>query len=410
MRSTYSVRGASVEKEPGLIDIFAAPGGLSLGFSMAGFRLLAAVDSDRNGIKTLSHNFPDTMVFCKDIRELDGKWLLDRAGISRGDVDVLAGSPPCQGFSIVGRVKIASLIRKGIWKLENDDPRLIDDPRNLLYKEFVRVVKEVEPKFFVMENVHGMRSYRNGDMVDEILERFQGIGYMADYRVLNAAEYGVPQQRKRLFFIGNRLGMPNPFPEKTHSRYDAPDNCSGDCTVLRNTVTVWAAIGDLPPLKEGEGEEVADYNSPPSNHYQVWSRKGSSKVFNHVARSHRQRDLNTFNSMKPGDKWKDLKQEYRDSYGYRDDIFNDKFKRLWKDKPSWTVTAHLHKDGYVYIHPTQPRTITVREAARLQSFPDRFRFMGSRTHQFKQIGNAVPPLLAKAVADTLRETLHKTDM
>ena len=405
MRSAYSVRGVSLGKEPGLIDIFAAPGGTSLGFSMAGFRLMAAVDSDRNGVKTLSHNFPDTMVFCRDIRELNGKWLLDEAGMSRGDVDVLAGSPPCQGFSIVGRVKIASLVRKGIWKLEHGNPRLIDDPRNLLYKEFVRMVEEVAPKFFVMENVHGMQSYRNGNLVDEILNEFKAAGYRTDYGVLNAAEYGVPQQRKRLFFIGNRLGLPNPFPEKTHALDAAPNNGSGDCPVLREAVTVWEAIGDLPSLMEGEGEGVTDYSRPPSDHYQTWARRGSSKVFNHVARSHRQRDLDTFNSMRPGDKWKDLGQEYRDSYGYRDDIFNDKFKRLWKDKPSWTVTAHLHKDGYVYIHPTQPRTITVREAARLQSFPDKFRFMGSRTHQFKQVGNAVPPLLAKTVAEGIGRAL-----
>lgn len=410
MHPTYNICGASVGKELNLIDILAAPGGLSLGFNMAGFRLLAAVDNDENGVKTLSHNFSDSLVFSEDIRELDGGWLLDKVSMSRGDVDVLAGSPPCQGFSTVGRVKIASLIKKGIWKLENGNPRLIDDPRNLLYKEFIRIVEEIEPKFFVMENVQGMRSYRNGDLISEISNEFKDIGYTTDYRVLNAAEYGVPQQRKRIFFIGNCLGIPNPFPEKTHSVNATRDECSSDCLVLKNAVTVWEAIGDLPPLKTGEGEEATDYNCPTSNNYQAWSRKGSSKVFNHVARSHRQRDLETFDSMEPGDKWKNLDRKYKNLYGYRDDIFHDKFKRLWKDKPSWTVTAHLCKDGYVYIHPTQPRTITVREAARLQSFPDGFRFMGARTHQSKQVGNAVPPLLAKAVANALRETLIELGM
>ena len=394
-------------KELNFVEIFAAPGGLSLGFSMAGFCLLAAIDNDTNGAKTLSHNFLEASVFCKDIRELHGEWLLNSVNMSRGDVDVVVGSPPCQGFSTVGRVKIASLVKKGIWKLENCNPRLIDDPRNLLYKEFIRIVKEVEPKFFAMENVPGLKSYQNGNLVQEILSEFLAIGYRTDYRVLNAAEYGVPQQRKRIFFVGNRLGVENPFPEITHSIRAAPDDCSSDCRVLEKAVTVWAAIGDLPPLREGEGEEVTEYNCSPSNHYQEWSRERSSKVFNHVARSHRQRDVDTFNAMKLGDKWKNLDPKYKDLYGYRDDIFHDKFKRLWKDKPSWTVTAHLHKDGYVYIHPTQARTITVREAARLQSFPDRFRFMGARTHQFKQVGNAVPPLLARAVARAVREGLHK---
>jgi len=398
-----------VHRKLNLIDVFAAPGGQSLGFCMAGFRLLAAVDKDKYGVNTLSHNFPDATVLSNDVQE-DAETLLDKVSMFKGEVDVLAGSPPCQGFSTVGRIKIASLIKKGIWKLENSNPRLIDDPRNLLYNAFIRIVKELAPKFFVMENVQGMRSYRNGNFVSEVLSEFKVKGYSTDYRVLNAAEYGVPQQRKRIFFIGNRLGKPNPFPEKTHSIRVTPNEGSNDCMVRKNAITCLEAIGDLPHLKAGEGAEVIDYNCPASNDYQTWTRKESSKIFNHVARTHKQRDIDTFNSMKPGDKWKDLEQKYKKLYGYRDDIFKDKFKRLWKDKPSWTVTAHLHKDGYVYIHPTQPRTITVREAARLQSFPDRFRFMGSRTQQFKQVGNAVPPLLAKAVADALGQALREADV
>jgi DNA (cytosine-5)-methyltransferase 1 len=377
------------------VDIFASPGGLSLGFKMAGFKPLAGVDIDKDGLQTFSYNFTDSKVLLRDVRELDGRELLNELGVSSGEIDVIGGCPPCQGFSNVGRVKIASLVRVGVWKLENGNPRLIDDPRNLLYEEFIRLIKDCMPKFIVMENVSGMVSYGNGDLIEEVKRKFQTIGYTVNFRILDAADFGVPQHRKRIFFVGNRLGMQNPFPK-------APQDGCSDCN---DPVTVWDAIGDLPPLSAGHGKEIMKYNKPAFHGYQEWARDGSSYVFNHVARPHTRRDVETFRYMRLGDKWKDLPQKYRDLYGYRNDIFNDKFKRLWKNKPAWTITAHLCKDGYVYIHPTQSRTITVREAARLQSFPDKFVFKGSRTSQFKQVGNAVPPLMAKAVALGIKKAL-----
>jgi len=362
---------------------------------MARFCVLAAVDIDRDGLGTFHANFPEAAILCKDIRTLNGMELLGLSGLSKGEIDVIGGGPPCQGFSTVGRVKIASLVRKGAWKLQNGNPRLIDDPRNLLYKEFIRLVKECKPKFFVMENVVGMASYRNGELMGEIKHEFETAGYVVNHRPLDAASFGVPQHRKRIFFIGNRLGLPNPFPD-------------GENDLAENFVSVWDAIGDLPVLRAGGGTETMEYNRPAFHEYQEWAREGSTNVHNHIARPHKPRDIETFRQMKPGDKWKDLPQKYRDMYGYREDIFGDKFKRLWKkNRPSWTVTAHLCKDGYVYIHPTQSRTLTVREAARLQSFPDSFVFKGSRTSQFRQVGNAVPPLLAKAVAKCVKRALDE---
>lgn len=379
------------------VDIFAAPGGLSLGFKMAGFRVLAAVDIDSYGLETYRYNFPEVNALCKDVQTLDGKALLNSIGLSKGEIDVMGGGPPCQGFSTVGRVKIASLVRSGVWKLQNGNPKLIDDPRNLLYREFIRLVRDCAPKFFVMENVRGMASYRNGELMEEIRKNFEIIGYNVDYKPLDAANFGVPQHRKRVFFIGNRLGLRNPFPEMQQASSDR-----------RNFVSVWDAIGDLPYLRAGSGQEVMNYSKDSFHPYQDWARTGSCYVFNHVARPHTLRDIETFKQMRPGSSWNDLPQKYKEMYGYRDDIFHDKFKRLWKkEKPAWTITAHLCKDGYVYIHPTQSRTITVREAARLQSFPDRFVFKGSRTSQFKQVGNAVPPLLAKAVALSIKEALEE---
>jgi DNA (cytosine-5)-methyltransferase 1 len=231
----------------------------------------------------------------------------------------------------------------------------------------------------------------------EMIEELEIAGYTVDYRSLDAADFGVPQHRKRVFFIGNRLGLPNPFPK-------AQDHGSRE----KRHIPVWNAIGDLPILRAGGGSEEMEYNRHTFDRYQDWAREGSSRVLNHVARPHKPRDLETFRQMRPGSKWKDLPKKYRDLYGYRDDIFSDKFKRLWKKKkPSWTITAHLSKDGYVYIHPTQSRTITVREAARLQSFPDRFVFKGSRTSQFRQVGNAVPPLMAEAVALGIKKVLKE---
>jgi len=396
-----------IQKSLTYAEIFAAPGGLSLGFKLAGFRILAGVDSDPDGLKTFSRNFRHARVLHREAQSLHGDELLDAMGLSRGELDVIGGGPPCQGFSAVGRVKIASLVRKNIWKLQNGNPRLIDDPRNLLYKEFIRLVKECQPKFFVMENVKGITSYRYGALMKEIKDEFEvgdesGIGsYTVDYRQFDAAEFSVPQHRKRIFFVGNRLGMPNPFPENI-VRVKEGVNC-GDY------VSVWDAIGDLPRLRAGSGREIMQYDRLTFHKYQDWARKNSSKVFNHVARPHTSRDLETFRQMSPGDKWKDLPQEFKDKYGYRDDIFDDKFKRLWKKEGSaWTITAHLCKDGYVYIHPTQSRTITVREAARLQSFPDRFVFEGSRTSQFRQVGNAVPPLMARAIALSVKKALRKS--
>lgn len=390
------------QKPYNCVEIFSAPGGLSLGFKMAGFHLLAGIDIYRDGLKTFHANAPDAVAVLRDVKTLSGKELLGMSGLSSGALDVLVGGPPCQGFSTVGRVKIASLVRQGVWKLKNHDSRLIDDPRNLLYKEFIRLVKEARPKFFVMENVKGITSYRNGELMKEIesefemVEELETVGYTVKYKSLDAAEFGVPQHRKRVFFIGNRLGLSNLFPEATYG--------------LSKTkfISVWDAIGNLPVLRAGGGTEVTEYNRPTFHKYQEWAREGSSEIHNHVARPHKQRDIETFQQMKPGDKWKDLPQKYRDLYGYREDIFGDKFKRLWKNKgPSWTITAHLCKDGYVYIHPTQSRTLTVREAARLQSFPDRFVFKGPRTSQYRQVGNAVPPLLAKAVSLCVKKALDE---
>lgn len=388
-----------------VIDLFGAPGGLALGFRMTGrYKILVCVDSDKTAAATYRVNFPATEVIEKRVENVAARDLLDAAQVERGEVDFVIGGPPCPGFSIIGRVKIASLAGTGKWKnLNNSHPRFIDDPRNVLYNHFVRMVKGLRPKFFVMENVSGMVSYNNGETIRQVLEDFGTNGYRTDWKILNAVEYGVPQKRRRIFFIGNRLGLPNPFPTPPHCSSTGGNPGGGK---LEDAVTVWDAIGDLPRLRQGEGKEQSSCRRKPFTDYQRWARRRSRHVFNHVARWHSRRDLKLFSHMREGMRWKDLPPKLKKLYGYRDDIFSDKMKRLWRSGPSWTIVAHLAKDGYMYIHPTQDRTITVREAARLQSFPDRFRFMGSRTDQFKQVGNAVPPLLAKAVAGKICKVLE----
>jgi DNA (cytosine-5)-methyltransferase 1 len=369
---------------------------------------------------TYSQNFPGVETMVADVRKLTSDELMRRAGISRGEVDVIIGGPPCQGFSTIGRVKIASLVKEGTWNLRNSHPRFIDDPRNVLYREFVRIVRDLKPAFFVMENVPGMMSYRNGEIVGEIIEDFEKIGYRTEARVLNAVWFGVPQVRKRIFFIGTclsdvELRWPRPKyadPASARVTLERFMNSEGG---LKPPVTVWEAIGDLPdPVsgKPGLADQPVPYDKNPFCEYQKFVREWGGgppdgRVHNHVSRRHNERDVRVFSMMKEGMWWKDLPPDVRELYGYRDDIFHDKIKRLRRDRPSWTVVAHLYKDGYMYVHPTQPRTLTVREAARLQSFPDRFIFRGSRTDQFKQVGNVVPPLLAKAVAEELRKILER---
>jgi DNA (cytosine-5)-methyltransferase 1 len=410
-----------------VIDLFAAPGGLSLGFEMAGFEVLAGVDVDPIGMETYRYNFPKAKAIVRDIRKLDSGELMKIAEVGAGQVDVVVGGPPCQGFSTIGRVKIASLVREGKWShLKVSHPRFIDDPRNVLYKEFMRVVRDLKPLFVVMENVQGMMSYRNGEIVRQILEDFRALGYRAEARVLNAADYGVPQIRKRVIFIATRVEKaPIRFPKPTHRDVEAEtptllsylngERPTSEDPLLKPYVSVWEAIGDLPdPVtgKPGLADHPLPYDKPPFSEYQKFMREwgGGSPdgmVHNHVARRHSERDVVTFQTLKEGQWWKDLPPEIKRLYGYRDDIFHDKMKKLARDRPSWTITAHLYKDGYMYIHPTQPRSITVREAARLQSFPDRFIFRGARTDQFKQVGNAVPPLMARAIALEVKKALEE---
>lgn len=370
---------------------------MSLGFQMAGYTIGLGVDNDPLACQTYAHNFGQEHTACVDITTIAdptgfvrGYISLDNSEHHLNQVDIIIGGPPCQGFSRVGRGKLRQV---------NNDPGYIHDPRNQLYLEFIRFVTALRPFYFVLENVPDMQYYREGQ--DRLVERakgeFERAGYRVDYRVLLAADYGVPQMRRRLFMIGNRLGLPVTWPEPMYQ----PDEY----------ITVWEAISDLPIVDIKHRQDVIPYEPRCElNQYQRLMREGCDAViYNHQTRWHNPDDIRAFQLLREGERYVDLPDALRryDSKNYpekRNEYFKDRYRKLIRNRPAWTLEAHIGKDTYRFIypslpgHPEPPRTISVREAARLQSFPDRFRFLGPFTHQFYHVGNAVPPLLARAVA------------
>lgn len=425
-----------VEEKPKAIDLFAGAGGLSKGISEAGFEVIYALDANDACKETYDRNHEAEMQVA-DIRKVEPSKL----DIDKEKITLVAGGPPCPTFSKVGKSKINSI--------ENRNNR--EDDRHLLYEEFLKFVQHFEPKAFIMENVKGMTSEESAagnPVVDVIKSQMEDLGYTVDYYVLDAADYGVPQNRERLFFIGNRISDENPDPRerKTHTK----PNSSGESDIKfrhRETTdpnqttipglsestessfpnfrknqdrkpwnTVADAITDLPPLSpEGDcpPKKVSRYTVPAISKYQVWARNFSEDqdrdemvLYNHECRGHNLYDLSLYKLLGEGVGYK-IGQLPEEIQPYREDIFNDKIKKQHPRKPASTVVAHLAKDGHMFVHPTEARSISPREAARLQSFKDDFVFPVSRTNTFKQIGNAVPPLLGQAVATSVKEFVEK---
>ncbi|MBW4553379.1 MAG: DNA cytosine methyltransferase [Aphanocapsa sp. GSE-SYN-MK-11-07L] len=377
--------------KPTVLDIFCGAGGMSLGFRNAGCQILGGIDQNRYAINTHHQNFPLAKLKLppQDIRDLRD---LDTLGLNAGEVDILVGGPPCQVFSRVGIGKMRKLGRD-----------IEADHRNFLYKEFVRFVAYYKPLCFVMENVDYLANRE--EALARIYKDFSRSnrkgypGYKVNYQVLDASEFGVPQKRMRLFIIGIRsdLGIEPPFPNRR----------------VKSAISVGEAICDLPdlepwvmPLKtKSSGPKQQDVECPykclPQSPYQEKMRKQKQEgegVWNHLCRAHNEKDIMIFGMLDQGGKYRDLPEEVM---RYRADIFDDKYKRLIWNKPAWTLTAHMRKDGLAYIHPLQDRSISVREAARIQSFPDDFVFYAPMTRMFELVGNSVPPILAKEVAKPL---------
>lgn len=460
-----------LDGKPTVLDLFAGAGGLALGFRRAGFRIVGVVERDAVAAATYRRNFgdcgdPDLQLLGPergDVSRIDfGKLAARYRGGDGRQLDVIAGGPPCQGFSRVGRGKLDSLTGEtGSFRL---------DPRNELYRKFLDAIRAFSPAAFVFENVAGILHLRGTNFAEIVCREAEELGYEVRCGILNAVWYGVPQARERVFVIGVRrdLGVEPSFPVPQHQAHLTRGHLTGVtlsddtfaekrffCRIAnpkdgKRAISVEDAIGDLPPFLD-HLEETGRYRSvrrlitpkkyfrkPGQNWYRQLMREWpeplirSEMVEDHFCRR-TPRDYGTFGRMSWGDKYPNALEHAWDRYEealeehelsgrlgrkprkrdfippYPEDDFPEKWRKLNPKSPSWTITAHLAKDCYSHIHydPAQMRSITIREAARLQSFPDGFKFEGNMGDCFRQIGNAVPPLLAYAVAGHLRGLLFR---
>ena len=345
-----------MQNQYNVIDLFCGAGGLSYGFEQAGFNVVLGIDNDPVALKTFETNHKNSKTICADITNI--KYEKDIKPLLNGkSIDIIVGGPPCQGFSVSG-------------------PRNFNDPRNKLYLSYIRLVEEIKPKAFVIENVQGLVGLFGGEVKDNIINSFNKIGYEVHYKILCASDYGVPQSRKRVIFIGMKNGK---------YKYDYPQS-------YKDIVTCEMALSDLPSLEKTLGNEFQNYVSEPLNDYQIRMRENSDGVYNHIAAEHSEKVQHIISLVPDGGNYKDLPAEYRNSRN-----FHVAWTRFASQKPAPTIdTGHRHHFHYKYN-----RVPTVRECARLQSFPDTFHFIGNKTQQFKQVGNAVPPLMAEKIAEQL---------
>ncbi|MCU1056870.1 DNA cytosine methyltransferase [Stenotrophomonas maltophilia] len=386
------------------LDLFAGAGGLSEGLREAGFTSLYANEISPRYAQTYAMNHPKTQVDSRDIRQVDARKIRNLLGLKRGELDLVAGGPPCQGFSI------------------NAPKRSTADLRNHLFREYLRFVAEFQPRTVMIENVPGMVSFEGGATLDAILESLKQLGYDADVRILYAPHYGIPQTRWRTIILGGRDGL-NPealFPEPLRSapvRVNFTAQFGGRSLVtlprsleLPSHVTVRDAIGDLPVLSNGElGAAEKSYGSAPSNSYQQLMRVGSTGVTCHEAPRLSKINMDRLAFIPPGGNWTDIPEALLPQ-GMRMARRSDHTKRYGRVDPDGLASTILTKcDPHwgAYFHYDQDRAFTVREAARIQSFPDSYKFCGSRVEQYEQVGNAVPPLLGAAVGRAIVRALER---
>lgn len=361
-----------------VIDLFAGCGGFSVGFEQAGFNVIKAVEFDKQIAQTYIHNHKNAIVYIDDIGNVD----TDKY-FHRGEADVIIGGPPCQGFSMAG-----ARIRHHTF---------LEDPRNYLFKHYVNVVKIVRPKIFLLENVKGILTMNNGEIFDEIIKTFSdetlfgNNRYYIHYKIVRAVEYGIPQKRERVVLIGvlnNDFDIDDFFNvTKEQINSENPD--------FFTSVTVWDAISNL-----GTPTDTGHINVEPQNDFQRWLQGETKITTNHNKTNHTAKTQVRMQSICEGENWTKLDENIKS-------IHSGSYGRLEKEKPAATITTRFDTpSGGRFTHPEENRTITPREAARIQTFPDSFEFLGSKSSICKQIGNAVPPKLSYFLANLVKMAIY----
>lgn len=385
------------------IDLFAGAGGITEGFRQAGATCVFANDFNGHACETFRHNHPEVQIVRGSIEDLDAADIRESTGLRKGELDVLVGGPPCQGFSI------------------NAPERFLEDPRNSLFKHYLRFIDEFAPKLLMFENVPGMLSLGGGKLFDTVIWQMQERGYRISAKILLSAHYGVPQVRWRMIILGSRVGDVPQHPEPTHFYLGRP-NFKGGSTIatrlvpldqyrMAPAVTLHDAIADLPPVEAGSGAEVAHYGrGTECSEYASAMRQDCNELYNHTANGLSKINFERLKHIQAGQAWTAIPHSLLPE-GMKKARTSDhtmRYGRLpWSSLAGTMMTKCDPHLGAVF-HPEQPRTFTVREAARIQSFPDSYRFLGPRVAQYEQVGNAVPVLMAKAIAESLSAYLAET--
>ena len=379
------------------LDLFAGAGGLAVGFRDAGWAVVGGNDIDKDAGATFRLNFPESAFFEGPISMLSAETVLQECRLNEGELDCLIGGPPCQSFSY------------------NNHQRSEKDARARLFEHYLRIVRGIRPKTLVMENVPGILTIGGSSVIDSIRTELKALGYKSHVSILSAEEFGTPQVRRRVFIVASRNGDPaGLIPLPTHRSADPRKVRAGQpLKGLKRLVTVHQAIGDLPPIANGGGEQVAERGrTEPFSGFQRTARKGARKVFNHTCHALTNTTLNRIAHVPEGGNWRDIPRELLPAGMQRAKLSDHtkRYGRLSRGGLASTILTKCDPHWGAYVHPLQNRTISVREAARLQGFPDAFQFAGNCAGKhYEQVGNAVPVPVAVAIGEATAKHLAVDD-